>query len=172
MQLRPMQYLCSPPKECAWQYAKNIQLKKFIKQANTEKKQFYEKNKSQKKKVNEAREIFQRWIRLVRDVNQPCISCGNSVTTAWDAGHYLKAEKFTGIIFNEDNVHKQCKQCNKYMDGNEIQYRIGLVKKIGEDRVKFLEDNANANRIRRYSDDELNEIKIKYKQKLVDAGIK
>lgn len=94
---RTTQLVCSA--KCAYLYAIELQKKKFIKKANKEKKDYYKANKSQKQKVNEARVIFQRWIRE-RDKYHSCISCGILVASKWDAGHYLKAEKFTGLIFN------------------------------------------------------------------------
>lgn len=42
-------------------------------------------------------------------------------------------------------------------------YRIGLVARIGEERVKHLESIANDNRVKKYTDEELELIKTKYK---------
>jgi hypothetical protein len=88
----------------------------------------------------EAREVFQLWIRL-RDKKDSCISCGR-VAESYDAGHFFCAELYSGLIFHEDNCHKQCKRpCNKDRHGNLANYRIGLVKKIGEERVKWLKQS-------------------------------
>lgn len=113
----------------------------------------------------EARKVFQKWIRM-RDIADPCISCGR-FAERYDGGHYFKAELYSGLIFNEENVHKQCSRpCNKDLHGNEANYRIGLVKKIGEERVKALEDSKDSLRTYKYTREELIEIKRKYTELL------
>ena len=51
--------------------------------------------------------------------------------------------------------HK-CDRCNTHLSGNPIQYRIGLVEKIGEDKVKELEYNHD---VKKWTREELDEIK-------------
>jgi hypothetical protein len=106
-----------------------------------------------------ARYWFQRWIRY-RDLGHKCIceSCPNILSNikAFDAGHYHKAELYSNLVFDEDNVHGQCKGCNGFRDGNIIEYRKGLVKKIGIDGVISLEDRALYNKeIFKWNRDEL-----------------
>ena len=125
------------------------------------------KLKSIRQLINEARVPFQRWIRF-RDANDACISCGTRDSELWDAGHYLKAEIYTGLIFDEVNVNKQCRKCNTFLGGNESGYRMGLVKKYGEDAVRYLEESADALRVHRYGREELIEIKKQYQKKLRD----
>lgn len=126
------------------------------------KKKMQEGLKTRTQKINETRKVFQQYIRE-RDKDKPCISCGTIKSQYWDAGHYLKAELYTGLIFNEDNVHKQCRKCNSFLGGNEIEYRIGLVERIGEDRVKQLEESRHTLRVYKWSDEELDWIKTKSK---------
>jgi len=114
--------------------------------------------KSVQRLIQEARRPFQKWIRK-RDENEPCISCGTTNSDLWDAGHYFKAELYSGLIFQEINVNKQCRKCNRYLDGNEANYRIGLVKKYGAEVVRQFEKNANQFRKYKYSKAELIEIK-------------
>ena len=121
--------------------------------------------KTRTQKINEVRVIFQRWIRH-RDKNKPCMSCGTLTATKWDAGHYLKAELYTGLIFTEVNCHKQCQRCNQYGGGMQAEYRIGLVKRIGEAAVLELESIKDRLRVYQWSDTELAEIKKKYTTKL------
>jgi hypothetical protein len=113
----------------------------------------------------DARVEFQKWTRE-RDKHLPCISCNVETTTQWDGGHYFKAELYSGLIFHEDNCHKQCSRCNNELHGNEANYRMGLVKKIGLERVQWLEDNKDRLRQYKYTKEELISIKNKYKQKL------
>ena len=116
----------------------------------------------------EARVPFQKWIRL-RDINDACISCGTTTAKLWHAGHYKKAEIFSGVVFNEMNVNKQCEKCNTFLGGNESEYRKGLVKKYGEEKVKQLEEEADRTRNHKYDREELKEIKTKYQKKLKDG---
>lgn len=142
--------------------------KRMKKQRNKKRKEQRESLKSISRLINEARVPFQRWIKF-RDANDPCISCGDTSPSIWHAGHYLKAEVYTGLIFDEMNVNKQCAKCNTYLNGNEAEYRKGLVKKYGEQKVKHLEDSADKLRMHRYSKEELRAIKQEYQKRLNDA---
>ncbi len=113
---------------------------------------------------NLARVSFQIYIRQ-RDKDLPCISCNKS-DAKWDAGHYLKAEIYTKLIFNEDNVHKQCSYCNLQLAGNLIEYRKGLVKRIGINRVQELEDMADLSRSYKFTKEELITLAKNYKLKI------
>ncbi len=124
-----------------------------------------EKLKSISRLIQETRVPFQKWIRL-RDANEGCISCETTSAKIWHAGHYFKAELFTGLIFNEMNCNKQCEKCNTFLDGNESGYRKGLVKKYGEEAVQELEVIADSLRKHKYSREELKEIKTEYQKKL------
>lgn len=84
-----------------------------------------------------AQVVFNKWIRE-RDNGWPCISCG--VAPVQQAGHYLSQGHHSALRYNEDNTAGQCIRCNLYLSGNLINYRIGLVKRIGEDRVRKLEE--------------------------------
>lgn len=124
-----------------------------------------EKIKTYSQRIKEVKVIFQKYIRL-RDANQPCISCGATTSSVWDAGHFKKAELYSGVIFHEHNTNKQCGKCNRYLGGNELKYREGLINKIGLDKVTELEALAEATRVRKYTDLELLEIKTRYRMKI------
>lgn len=142
--------------ECAKKYATDWPTRKRImKQSLT----------TRTSKINRVRRVFQQYIRE-RDKHLPCISCGTQTATKWDAGHYLKAELYTGLIFNENNCHKQCQRCNQYGGGMQIEYRIGLVERIGEDNVKLLESSKDNLRTYTWEDSELQELEKKYKKLL------
>jgi hypothetical protein len=93
--------------------------------------------------IKEAQHAFNAYIRA-RDRNQPCICCGLPLGTgevggAYDAGHYRSTGSASHLRFNEDNVHAQRKQCNRYGAGRAVDYRIGLVSRIGIEAVEALE---------------------------------
>ena len=91
------------------------------------------------KMLHNTQQIFNRWIRK-RDEGNSCISCGS--IHANQAGHYFPVKGFSIVRYDEINVNLQCAGCNCYQHGNPQQYRIGLVKKYGEDAVKALENRA------------------------------
>lgn len=167
---RYFQVVCTAT--CAIKVAREKEEKKRKLEESKENKAWKVKKKELKEKLktlseyeSEARKVFQKWIRM-RDIADPCISCGR-YADRYDGGHYFKAELFSGLIFNEDNCHKQCSRpCNKDLHGNESNYRIGLVKKIGEERVKWLEENKDRLRTYTYTKEEYLEIKRKYQAKL------
>jgi hypothetical protein len=49
------------------------------------------------------------------------------------------------------------------LGGNELNYRDGLIAKIGEQAVIQLEKLADTTRMKRYTNEELEQIKLKYK---------
>jgi len=83
-----------------------------------------------------AGEVFRAWIRK-RDEGKPCISCGSWNTS--DAGHYYSAGNYPALEFNEQNTNLQCRKCNRFLSGNLLEYRKGLIKKIGVEEVEKLD---------------------------------
>ena len=144
-------------------YATKKDKSRLKREENAKFKQLKDKVKqdSYQKRLILAKNVFQAWIRQ-RDKYLPCISCGIKEAT-WNAGHYKKAEIYSGVIFDEINANKQCVYCNKWLDGNLDKYREGLVKKYGEEVVKDLEKRADESRQYKYTDGELKAIKKKYK---------
>lgn len=171
-QIQPLQYLCLPPNPCSWKYQEVLTANKkakeerdYSKQCRAERKAYYDKHKKLSAYESEARTEFQKWIRL-RDFGLPCISCGCLNAKQWDGGHFLKAELFTGLIFNEKNCHKQCSVCNDHKSGNELEYRDGLIARYGLPYVDQLEAIKKDNRQYKFTKQELIDIKETYKNKL------
>lgn len=121
-----------------------------------------EKLKTLGKFEAEAKTEFQKYIRK-RDAELPCISCGTPQTDLWDGGHYKKAEIYSGVIFDEMNCHKQCRKCNRFLGGNELNYREGLIVRYGEAYVLEIEQRAVQLRNYKYNKDQLKEIREKYR---------
>lgn len=88
--------------------------------------------------LKKAQDTFNAFIRL-RDCGKGCISCYKPVE---HAGHYYSEGHHPALRFNEVNVNGQCCRCNKHLHGNLINYRIGLVKRYGEQKVQLLEFSA------------------------------
>lgn len=103
-----------------------------------------------------------------RDEFKPCISCGISYNDNFQAGHFFKAELFSNLKFNENNIHGQCKKCNMFDDGNESGYRVGLIQRYGKDYLSNINDLAGESKKNTYHWDreELEELRKYYKAKL------
>ena len=101
------------------------------------------------KLIKKAQFIFNKFIRE-RDKDKGCISCNSGVD---HAGHYLSQGHHSALRFNEVNVNGQCLRCNNFLHGNLINYRQGLVKKYGEQKVLLLENNGR--NIKKWSRTEL-----------------
>lgn len=102
---------------------------------------------------------FNKFIRL-RDLGQNCISC-NKKPLKENAGHYYNSALHYNVRFDEENVNLQCEYCNTFLSGNLINYRIGLIKKIGIEKFESLENRAKI--VRKFTKNEVIEIENKYK---------
>lgn len=117
--------------------------------------------KSRRDWLSDAQVAFNKWVRT-RDADEPCISCGKLAAAwgSWDAGHYLTVGARPELRFNPDNCHKQCVKCNQHLSGNLLNYRRGLISRIGLDRVEALEGPHPP---ARWSVDELKTIRDAYR---------
>ena len=104
-----------------------------------------------KKKVQRA---VNKYVRE-RDKGKPCISCGRKVETG-DCGHYVAQGSSGYLRYNLNNCNLQCRSCNRYKHGNLIEYRHGLIKKIGERKVHTLE--VYRHDVKKWTRSELEEI--------------
>lgn len=103
-------------------------------------------NKSIPTLIKEAQRVVNEYVRL-RDAKLPCISCG-ATSGKMDAGHYRSVGSANHLRFNLHNIHKQDYYCNCELSGNIQNYRIGLIKKIGIEKVEKLE---SMNEVNKYS---------------------
>lgn len=111
----------------------------------------------------EAQKVFNKYIRL-RDKDLPCISCGAVEAQSWHAGHYWAQGMNSILRFEPLNVHKQCNNCNVWKHGNLLNYRINLVKKIGEDLVVWLDENHSE--VKKWEREDVANIIREYKEKV------
>ncbi len=84
---------------------------------------------------------FSKFIR-VRDADDngivTCISCPTK--KHWenmDCGHFIK-RKHMSLRFSEINNNGQCRNCNWLLQGNDIEYAKGIIKKYGEGILDLL----------------------------------
>lgn len=160
---KELQVVCSP--NCALLHAKQKRererkaLDKIERKAIREAK---EKIKPRAAYMKETQSVFNAWVRA-RDADQPCISCGRHHQGKYDAGHFRSVGSNPALRFEPLNCHKQCVPCNQHKSGNAIEYRIGLVARIGAEAVACLE---GPHKPKRYSIEDLKAIKAEYRQKL------
>ena len=166
---RSFQCWCSP--DCAVLIAREKKEQNEAKQAREQRRQDKakrEKLKTRSDWMKEAQREFNRFIRL-RDASKPCICCGAPIQTkpttiggGFDAGHYRSVGSAPHLRFNEDNCHGQAKQCNRWGAGRAVDYRIGLIQRIGVDRVEAIEADQAP---KHYTIDDLKHIRDTYRAK-------
>lgn len=144
------------------QYAEQQNQAARLKQARRERKDWYEENATIQDLIKKAQKEFNAYIRA-RDKGKPCISCGGKLGAKYDAGHYHNANNHWAVRFDERNVHAQCVQCNRDRHGNLINYRNGLILRIG--RLELSKLDSIANETRNFTRSELKQIEMLYKSK-------
>jgi len=87
------------------------------------------KRKSIGKLLKEAQLHFNRYIRL-RDQGLLCVSCGCNHFE--HATHFFPVRGNPQLRFDEFNVHGGCINCNMFLDGNQYEYGIRLLDRIGQ----------------------------------------
>lgn len=118
---------------------KEHNLKHKAKKSRELKKEFKENDKSTLKEL--AQKLVNQYVRL-RDLNKPCISCGYAGTQRQiHAGHYKPTGNNQQLRYNTINIHSQCSICNNHLSANLVNYRVALIKKIGLNKVEWLESN-------------------------------
>ena len=142
---RPLAQVCSP--RCAVRKGEaDKKAKKAAERALTKARR--EAIKTIPERIKEAQHAFNALVRA-RDIAQPCISCGkppgdmSKLHAGRDAGHYRSIGSASHLRFHPDNCHAQCVRCNQWGAGMAVDYRIGLIARIGVERVEALEcDNT------------------------------
>lgn len=152
---------CGPV--CAQEY---VRLEK-AKKDRQERQKGLQALKTKRDYIKEAQVAFNAFVRL-RDqlAGYPCISSGRPLDwsgNAVDAGHYRSVGSAPHLRFNEDNCHAQSKHDNQWKSGNAVDYRLGLIARIGLERVEALESD---NRIKRWTIEELKALRDHYRAKL------
>lgn len=166
---RPLQAVCSAV--CATRKARADSAAKRA-QERTQTRVRREALKTIADRIREAQKEFNAYIRL-RDHDQPCICCGHSLGAGdiggrFDAGHYRSTGSAAHLRFDERNCHGQRKACNRYGAGRAVDYRLGLISRIGLAEVEALEAD---NRSHKWTHEELISIRALYraKRKHLDA---
>jgi len=98
----------------------------------------------------EAQKLINKYARLrdERDRGYICCTCGHT-TGQMDGGHFLPTSGYSAIRYNTNQIHLQCKKCNRFNGGMPKEYRVFMIKKYGIKYVKNLESTKN--QLRSYS---------------------
>ena len=130
----------------------------------------YPKKKTKSKSYWKKRawQMFSKWIRLSHTdkFNQfiECYTCG--IRKAWDemdTGHGIEGRN-NAVLFMEEIVKPQCKQCNIFKHGNLRVFTLKLLDELGHSRYKQLLDKSN--QTEQYKAYQLEDIYETYKKKV------
>lgn len=158
---------CSP--DCGLILAREKQAKEAKVKAKAERADIRARKEKLKTKgdyLREAQQAFNLFIRL-RDrlAGHPCISSGKPLDWSGnqtDAGHYRSVGSAPHLRFDERNCHAQGKADNRFLSGNAVDYRVGLIARIGLSEVEALEADQS---VKKYTVDDLKEIRDRYRAK-------
>jgi len=163
--VRALQNVCSP--DCAIKAAAITRGKAERVAALADRKTIRirkDKAKTRSQWMREAQAAFNAFIRIRdRVAGRPCVSSGNLLDWSGnnvDAGHYRSVGSAPHLRFDEQNCHAQSKHDNRYLSGNAVDYRKGLIDRIGMEALDRLESDNDK---KKYSIDDLSSIKEKYK---------
>jgi hypothetical protein len=117
--------------------------------------------------LKETQFEFNAWVRA-RDASKPCICCGGALSSdqvggGYDCGHYRSVGSAPHLRFHPDNAHGQRKVCNRWGAGRAVDYRRGLIDRIGLSAVEALESDQT---LRKYTRDELRGLRDHYRAKV------
>lgn len=91
-----------------------------------------------------------------------CASCNKTIHfTESDAGHFI-GRQHMATRWDEQNVHAQCRKCNRFEYGRQFEYSLNLGKDISE---KLLQKSRQ---IYKLSEIEYMDLFEHYKKKLKD----
>ncbi len=134
------------------------------KEFNAETRQRKQKLKTRQEWLKEAQTVFNKFIRL-RDEGLPCVSCGRPDGNDHQrhASHYKSRGAHPELALNEFNCHASCATCNNFLSGNLVPYRVELIKRIGLEKVEWLEGKHDPLKL---TVEEIKELTAEYKQKI------
>ncbi len=117
--------------------------------------------------LKQTQTVFNEYIRL-RDKHQPCISSGFPLNGLYDAGHLFSVKQYSGLRFDERNVHAQSIGDNRHKEGNFEDYLIQVYLRLDSESVDQLRKDAHYFKIhpKKWTIEEVLEIKKEYQIKL------
>ncbi len=113
--------------------------------------------------------VFSEYVRrkAVAEVSNEyivCCSCGQ--VGHWknmDEGHFVN-RRHNATRYDERNVHPQCRECNRYDEGNAVGYSRYLIDKYG--REVLVELDHLGHQVKKFTPDDLLGLIAEYREKL------
>lgn len=142
---RSMQSVCSVACSIAW--AEKQKAQKAARAKHDERKSLAERKaklKTRREWIAEAQVAVNKVARL-RDVlaGHGCISCGarpqQKYGGTFDAGHYRSVGSAPHMRYYLPAIRGQCVRCNRELGGAVVNFRRGLIERIGIERVEEIE---------------------------------
>lgn len=103
------------------------------------------KPKSVSKLTKDLDTVFSRFVRMSRMDSEGIVQCYTCDFKAHykkiHAGHYI-SRWYKSTRWHENNVRPQCFMCNIYKKGNNVVYRVNLIKEIGVEAVEEMEKDT------------------------------
>lgn len=97
-------------------------------------------SKEKQRLIKKLDKVFSLYIRK-RDSDDGafyCCSCRQwKPDDQADAGHYINRSHMA-TRWREDNVHSQCRKCNRFEEGNAAGYTIFMLQRYGYPRIELL----------------------------------
>ena len=136
-----------------------------------------DKNKTKAKCKKDAWDAFAKYIKLrdaLRTTGSPdyceCFTCDRSGhISGFDAGHFIPG-RHNANLFSERGVQAQCKECNAWHGGRQLEYRRQIIKLYGEGVDEELEEEER--KIVKYSKADFIEIRDKYRERLRNMDVR
>lgn len=123
--------------------------------------------------MEEAAKLTQKLVRM-KAANAfgiaQCITCGKEESwKALDGGHFVpRAHKKHKL--REENIHPQCRYCNRYRNGALAEYTLYMIDMYGRDFVEWLWDTKQE--VVKPNRDELVDQIRELKEQIKDQGIR
>lgn len=120
-----------------------------------------------------AHELLQRLVRMkAADKNgyAQCVSCG--VVKHYkqlDGGHFI-SRTYSFHSMREENVHPQCKHCNRFFSKSHDDYRRYMVEMYGVEFVEWLTDTKRT--IKKWNIVELQAEIAELKERIKDQEVR
>ena len=173
--------------DCAFKFTRAKQAmqrakqQKQIKQSQAKEDKAAKKATRQRKKelmsraqwYNKLQTLVNQYVRLVRDINKPCCTCGTTnPNIKYDAGHFFTRKARPDIRFELTNIHKQCSmQCNKFGSGMRNEYEKFIIDEYGQDRLDWLTLQKEPLKVQFPNWQDIEAEIIRYRKLLRDNGI-
>ena len=122
------------------------------------------KKKTQKYWKTKIDKVFHEYVRR-RDADNDsgyckCISCNKPIHfTESDSGHFISRAKMA-TRYDEQNVHAQCRKCNRFEYGRQFEYSLKIGTELAEELL------IKSRQIYKMSDAEWLEVFEKFRDKL------